>query len=154
MIKGYIFDLDGTLLDTLANLAGTFNRTLARFGYPEHPEDAYRYFIGDGLREALDPQDHAYGRSILDIMIQAEPDLVREAGSLPGLEASLLDPLKERELQVLRLIAAGLSNREIAGELFLTEGTVKSYTHQIYSKLGVHRRTEAVEKARELGLLP
>ena len=103
---------------------------------------------------ALDPQNNGYGRSILDIMIQEEPDPAGEAGRLPGLEAGLLDPLKERELQVLRLIAAGLSNREIAGELFLTEGTVKSYTHQIYSKLDVHRRTEAVEKARELGLLP
>jgi LuxR family maltose regulon positive regulatory protein len=54
---------------------------------------------------------------------------------------------------VLKLIAAGLSNKEIADELFLTVGTVKSYTHQLYGKLGVHRRTEAVDRARELGLI-
>ncbi len=54
LIQGYIFDLDGTLLDTLESLAGTFNRTLAHFGYPQHPIDAYRYFIGDGLRACVE----------------------------------------------------------------------------------------------------
>jgi LuxR family maltose regulon positive regulatory protein len=65
----------------------------------------------------------------------------------------LLDPLTEREIELLRLIAAGLSNKEIADRLFLTEGTVKGYTSTIYSKLGVRRRTEAVERARDLGIL-
>lgn len=54
MIKGYIFDLDGTLLDTLDSLAQSFNRTLAKFGFPEHPADAYRYFVGDGLRACVE----------------------------------------------------------------------------------------------------
>jgi LuxR family maltose regulon positive regulatory protein len=66
---------------------------------------------------------------------------------------SLLDPLTEREIEVLRLIAMGLSNKEIADHLFLTEGTVKGYASTIYSKLGVRRRTEAVERARDLGIL-
>jgi LuxR family transcriptional regulator, maltose regulon positive regulatory protein len=71
----------------------------------------------------------------------------------PGQVNGLLDPLTEREIELLRLIAAGLSNREIADRLFLTEGTVKGYASTLYSKLGVRRRTEAVERARDLGLL-
>ena len=64
----------------------------------------------------------------------------------------LIEPLTERELEVLRLIARGLSNREIASELVLTLGTVKWYNRQIYSKLGVHSRTQAVAQAKNAGL--
>jgi phosphoglycolate phosphatase len=48
-LSGVLFDLDGTLLDTLADLAYSTNRCLARLGLPEHPVEAYRYFVGDGL---------------------------------------------------------------------------------------------------------
>ena len=65
----------------------------------------------------------------------------------------LLEPLTERELEVLRLIAEGLSNREIAQKLVVALGTVKWYTKQIYSKLGVHSRGQALACAREAGLL-
>ncbi|MFC1961003.1 LuxR C-terminal-related transcriptional regulator [Chloroflexota bacterium] len=65
----------------------------------------------------------------------------------------LVDPLSERELEILRLIALGCSNPEIAEELVLAIGTVKSHTGNIYSKLGVRNRTEAVVRARELNLL-
>jgi ATP/maltotriose-dependent transcriptional regulator MalT len=65
----------------------------------------------------------------------------------------LLDPLTERELEVLRLIAAGLSNREIATRLVLALSTVKSYVNTIYSKLQVESRTQAVARARALHLL-
>jgi len=64
----------------------------------------------------------------------------------------LVEPLTERELDVLRLIARGLSNREIASELVLTLGTVKWYNRQVYSKLGVHSRTQAVAQAKKAGL--
>lgn len=66
---------------------------------------------------------------------------------------SLVEPLSERELEVLRLVAAGLSNREIAEELFLSINTVKVHTKNIYGKLSVRGRIQAVERARELGLL-
>jgi predicted ATPase/DNA-binding CsgD family transcriptional regulator len=65
----------------------------------------------------------------------------------------LIEPLTERELQVLHLIAAGLTNAEIAEQLIIAIGTVKSYTGNIYGKLGVRSRTQAVARARELALL-
>lgn len=67
---------------------------------------------------------------------------------------TLADPLTERELTVLRLIAAGQSNQQIADELFLAVSTVKWYASQIFGKLAVRNRTEAVARARELRLLP
>lgn len=64
-----------------------------------------------------------------------------------------IEPLTERELQVLQLIAQGLSNREIGERLFVALSTVKGHTQLIFGKLQVQRRTEAVARARELGLL-
>ena len=68
-------------------------------------------------------------------------------------DTGLVEQLSERELDVLRLIAVGLSNSQIAGELFISLNTVKTHTKNINSKLNVHNRTEAVSKAREIGLL-
>ena len=65
----------------------------------------------------------------------------------------LVEPLSDRELEVLRLIAAGLANREIAEELTIAVGTVKRHINHIYGKLGVHSRTQALVRARELDLL-
>lgn len=66
---------------------------------------------------------------------------------------SLIEPLSQRELEVLHLIAEGLSNREIGERLFLALITVKGHNQRIFGKLQVQRRTEAVARARELGLL-
>lgn len=63
------------------------------------------------------------------------------------------EPLTKREMEILRLFAQGLSDREIAQKLVLAQGTVKWYNKQLYSKLDVHSRAEAVARARELGLL-
>jgi LuxR family maltose regulon positive regulatory protein len=67
-------------------------------------------------------------------------------------EDSLVEPLSERELEVLRLIAGGLSNREIADKLVIAPGTVKAHAYNIYQKLGVSSRTQAIARARELHL--
>jgi len=66
----------------------------------------------------------------------------------------LVEPLTERELDVLRLLAGELTNAEIGRRLFVSLPTVKSHTRTIYGKLGVHSRAEAVARARALGILP
>lgn len=82
---------------------------------------------------------------------------------LPGIGAAeeeavpagdLVEPLTERELEVLHLISLGLTNKEIAGQLFIAVGTVKAHTSTIYGKLDVSNRTEAAARARQLGILP
>jgi LuxR family maltose regulon positive regulatory protein len=65
----------------------------------------------------------------------------------------LIEPLTDRELEVLRLLAAGRRNRDIAQELVVTLETVKKHTSHIFAKLGAANRTEAVAHARRLGLL-
>ncbi len=65
----------------------------------------------------------------------------------------LIEPLSPRELEVLHLMAQGLSNQEICERLFLALSTVKGHNRKIFGKLQVQRRTEAVARARELGLL-
>lgn len=65
----------------------------------------------------------------------------------------LLDPLTTRELEVLQMITKGLSNREICDRLFLALRTVKGYNCNIFDKLHVQRRTEAVARARDLDLI-
>ena len=65
----------------------------------------------------------------------------------------LVEPLSQRELEVLQLVAQGLSNREISERLFIALDTVKGHNRRIYGKLQVRRRTEAIARARELGLL-
>ena len=68
-------------------------------------------------------------------------------------EPRLYEPLKEREIEIVQLLAGGLTNREIAQELVISSETVKWYNKQIFGKLGVGSRTEAVVKAQEYGLL-
>jgi LuxR family maltose regulon positive regulatory protein len=65
----------------------------------------------------------------------------------------LLEPISDRELEVLRLLGAGLSNPEIAEELIISVHTVRSHVKNIYGKLNAHKRWDAVQRARELGLL-
>jgi len=66
----------------------------------------------------------------------------------------LVDPLTDRELEILRHLAEGRSNREIARAVFLTEGTVKNHVTNILAKLGARDRTQAALRASALGLLP
>jgi len=62
--------------------------------------------------------------------------------------------ITKRELEILGLIAQGLSNREIAEKLFVSENTVKTHSSRLFDKLNARRRTQAVQKAKELGLIP
>ena len=74
--------------------------------------------------------------------------------SQPSAEQPLLDPLSQREMEVLQLLAGGASNQEIATALVLAPGTVKLHVSHILSKLAVKSRTQAILRARDLGLLP
>ena len=81
--------------------------------------------------------------------------MVPGLGEKPSVEeyGALVEPLTEREMEVLRLLKTSLSATEIAGELVVAPSTVRSHIKSIYGKLGVHRRMEAVERAGELGLV-
>jgi len=83
---------------------------------------------------------------------QAIRELAAERAASIG-ESRLAERLTPREREVLALAAQGLSNREAAARLTLAEGTVKIHLNRIYDKLGVKRRTQAIERARQLGLL-
>jgi len=70
----------------------------------------------------------------------------------PAVDSTLLDVLSDREMEILRLIARGLSNAEIAGQLFLSQGTVRNYVSAILNKLNVTDRTQAAVLALRHGL--
>jgi LuxR family maltose regulon positive regulatory protein len=86
-------------------------------------------------------------------MIEPQPQdrSIHPSGSTT--KGGFIEALSEREVEVLKLIAAGKSNKEIAAELFLAIGTVKKHTNNIFGKLGVESRTQAIARARELGTI-
>jgi LuxR family maltose regulon positive regulatory protein len=85
-------------------------------------------------------------------VFEAEKRKSEDKPDLPSAQ-SLIDPLSQRELKILQLIAQGLSNREIGERLFLALDTVKGHNRKIFDKLQVQSRTEAIARAHELGLL-
>jgi len=100
----------------------------------------------------------ARGESFLQPSITAKvlaefSRLEERAAPAPAGAAALVEPLSEREIEILRLVAAGESNKEIAAQLYIAEGTVKNHVTNILGKLGVRDRTQAALRARELGVL-
>jgi DNA-binding NarL/FixJ family response regulator len=98
----------------------------------------------------------ARGESILQPSVAAKviAEFTRVSSMVPAAQMEqLVEPLSARELEILGLIATGASNKEIADQLFIAEGTVKNHVTHILGKLGVRDRTQAALKARELGLL-
>jgi len=69
-------------------------------------------------------------------------------------ESGFVEPLSQREIEVLQLVADRMTNPEIATRLYLSFHTVKAHTRNIYGKLGVNNRTQAVARARVMGVLP
>ncbi|WP_119066715.1 LuxR C-terminal-related transcriptional regulator [Aggregatilinea lenta] len=90
---------------------------------------------------------------VTQLLVAFEAETQKHNGSASLCDQPLVESLSQRELEVLRLIADGLSNREIGEQLFLAQDTVKGHNRRIYGKLDVQRRTEAVARAREIGLL-
>lgn len=98
----------------------------------------------------------ARGDSILDPSVAAKvvAEFSRVSSLVEATRSEVLpEPLSEREIELLRLIASGQSNREIGETLFITEGTVKNHITHILGKLNVRDRTQAALKAKELGLI-
>jgi len=114
------------------------------------PEGFTRSFLQEGasmaamLRTAAS-QGHSpdYARHLLACFV--DTGLQQEA---------VIDPLSDRELEVLRLVADGLTNAQIAAQLVIAQSTVKTHINRIYSKLAVSTRTAAVARARQLHLVP
>jgi LuxR family maltose regulon positive regulatory protein len=124
------------------------------------PGGFIRIFVDEGspmarlLYEAL---NHGiapdYVRRLLAAFPVIEPEKTTPSSTqIPKPE--FVEPLSEREIEVLQLIAEGLTNPDIASRLYLSPHTVKAHTRNIYGKLSVHNRTEAVARARALGVLP
>ncbi len=127
------------------------------------PEGYVRLFLDEGQPVRLLLAQwlaHAGAGSVRDYAVQllthfdAEPHEVAAAQEEVSPTGDLLEPLSERELEVLHLIAMGRTNREIARQLIVAPGTVKAHAASIYRKLDVANRTEAVSRARQLGILP
>lgn len=110
----------------------------------------------DRLAEAI--RSAARGESFLEPSVAAKvvAEFARLADAPHARERAnhtLAEPLSDRELEILRLVANGKSNKEIATSLFVAEGTVKNHVTNILGKLGVRDRTQAALKAKELGLV-
>jgi LuxR family maltose regulon positive regulatory protein len=93
-----------------------------------------------------------YARQLLAAFPVADSEQTTSS-QLGVTELELVEPLSERELEVLQLIAKGLTNQEVATRLYLSLHTVKVHAHNIYGKLGVKNRTQAVAKGKALGIL-
>jgi LuxR family maltose regulon positive regulatory protein len=130
------------------------------------PEGYVRIFLdeGESMRQLLcEASKHKIIPDYADKLLAAFEAEKRKSEDKPDLPPvlseehrdgePLIDPLSQREIKILQLIAQGLSNREIGERLFLALNTVKGHNRKIFGKLQVQSRTEAIARARELGLL-
>jgi len=85
---------------------------------------------------------------VREVMVASPVNFVRDQNKLESLG------ITPRELEILQLIAQGLSNKEIAARVYVSENTVKTHSSRVFDKLGARRRTQAVQLGKELGLIP
>ncbi len=147
-VQALTFHAHGDTVQALASLKRAL--TLAE------PEGYFRFFVNEGsvMAELLTALSRAREDDRLNNYIQKLLNAFTKTKPEPANAQPLIDPLSERELEVLRLVADGLSNDEISQKLFLALSTVKGHNLRIFGKLQAKSRTEAVARARELSLLP
>ncbi len=126
-------------------------RARAELGQFELADAAARRALELATREG-DAASVRYAQATLDRMAPSVAP-ARSGSAADRRVAGLVEPLSNRELEVLRLVALGRSNTEIAADLFVTVGTVKAHIHAICGKLGAANRVQAIVRGRELGLL-
>jgi LuxR family maltose regulon positive regulatory protein len=136
--------------------------TLAKALALAEPEGYVRTFVeegapmGDLLSATLEARQsgrlEAAERISVSYLARLLASVAQEA-TAPTADERLPEPLSERELEVLALIASGRSNREIAAKLFVSTSTVKTHIHRLYRKLGARSRTQAIARAREVDFL-
>jgi LuxR family maltose regulon positive regulatory protein len=121
------------------------------------PEGYVRLFLAEGvpmmalLRQVISPDIASdYANRLISAFETQEQKI--SASPSAKLSANLIEPLTSREVEILQLIATGASNKEISQKLFITINTVKRHVTNIYGKLAVTKRAEAIDRARELGL--
>jgi ATP/maltotriose-dependent transcriptional regulator MalT len=105
-------------------------------------------FAAVGIRLGLTLTKTREVTVVKEVVVPAPAEFVRDEGQVRALG------ITPRELEILEQIAQGKSTRQIAETLFVSENTVKTHASRVYDKLGVSRRTQAVQEARRLGLLP
>lgn len=137
-------------------------RPLGRALAMSEPERCMASFLEEGV-PMIELLRHAASRGVAPVFVsrllahfEAEPSSTPPAQHLPTTLPQiqpLIEPLTERELDVLRLLATPLSTADIADRLFVTVSTVRSHTKNVYAKLNVHRRFDAAERAQELQLI-
>jgi LuxR family maltose regulon positive regulatory protein len=119
------------------------------------PEEYVRAFLDEDAQivDMLRNMRHLAPAFVDSVLNSARTNRNQRQATRDAQFGTLIEPLSERELEVLGLIAAGLSNAEIAQRLFIAEGTVKRHINHIYGKLEVASRTQAIAKAQTLSLL-
>ncbi len=105
-------------------------------------------FASVGIWLGLKLTRHTETVIVREVMVAAPVTFIRDENKLASLA------ITPRELEILELIAAGLSNKEIADRVFVSENTVKTHSSRIFDKLGARRRTQAVQLAKEFRLIP
>jgi ATP/maltotriose-dependent transcriptional regulator MalT len=105
-------------------------------------------FASLGIWLGLKLTRHTETVVVREVMVPAPANFVRDQGKLESLG------ITPRELEILELIASGLSNREIAERVNVSENTVKTHSRRVFDKLGARRRTQAVQMGKELRLIP
>jgi DNA-binding NarL/FixJ family response regulator len=108
---------------------------------------------GEELADAI--RKVAAGGSMIEPSVARKvvAEFARLAPATPQVVEELIEPLSEREIEILKLVSQGLTNKEIAARLYLAEGTVKNYVTSILQKIDARDRTQAAIRGRELGLL-